>query len=133
MTKKVFWCGPRSIAAHPKTYLPLRPWSPAATPRIISCIKTLDFDGIGDASGFQPSSQLTAFHGLAIIGTGNRLLIEVIVTSNDGNSEFAFDNFVVNGTVVAIPEPSSIVGLAVVAMGVVYHRRRRFVDAVLRL
>ena len=78
-----------------------------------------DFDGIGD--GFTPSSAFLDYSNLAISGTGTNLLVEVIVTSNDDRSEFAFDNFQINGTV---PEPSS--GLfCILLMGVVGLKRRR--------
>jgi hypothetical protein len=57
-----------------------------------------DFDGTGDPAGFLPSNVATAFSGLAISGTGTSLLVEVVVSSNDGNGEFAFDSIVLNGT-----------------------------------
>ena len=83
-----------------------------------------DFDGTGDAAGFQPTSAATAFNGLAIAGTGNVLTLEVVVASNDGNAEFAFDNFVFNGDLTAVPEPSSM-ALVFAGMAFVGFRRRR--------
>lgn len=81
-----------------------------------------DFNGIGDAGGFLPTSALTLFDGLAIAGTGTDLLLEIVVTSTDGNSEFAFDNVQIEGTLV--PEPSALM-LASAAVGLVVSRRRR--------
>ncbi|MFK7768350.1 MAG: PEP-CTERM sorting domain-containing protein [Mariniblastus sp.] len=80
-----------------------------------------DFDGIGD--GFLPSSAMTTFGGLSIAGTGTILVVEVIVTSSDGNSEFAFDDFQING-ISSVPEPSSAGLLGLVFLGVCLRRRR---------
>jgi hypothetical protein len=80
-----------------------------------------DFDGVGD--GFLPSSAFTGFNNLAISGTGNSLVLEIILTSNDGNVEFAFDNVTVTGNL-SIPEPSHI-GLWTLAASMVGFRRRR--------
>ena len=81
-----------------------------------------DFNGVGD--GFQPSSAFTAFNDLAISGTGNNLLLEVVVTSNDGNVEFAFDDLTITGNTAAIPEPSAL-PLVILVGSVVGFRRRR--------
>jgi PEP-CTERM motif len=82
-----------------------------------------NFDGVGD--GFLPSSAFTLFSNLAIAGTGNNLLLEIILQSNDGNVEFAFDNVTVSGNlVVAVPEPSSM-AMLILAGSVIGFRRRR--------
>ena len=81
-----------------------------------------NFDGVGD--GFLPSSAFTAFSNLAIAGTGSNLLLEIILTSNDGNVEFAFDDVTISGNIVAVPEPSSIT-LVILAGAVVGFRFRR--------
>jgi len=78
-----------------------------------------NFDGTGD--GFQPSAAATAFNNLAISGTGTNLLLEIIVSSNDGNGEFAFDSLVFNGD--PVPEPSS--SLLSMLAGLVFVTRRR--------
>jgi hypothetical protein len=78
-----------------------------------------DFDGTGD--GFLPSSAFTAFDNLAISGTGNNLVLEIVLTSNDGNVEFAFDNVTVTG----IPEPSSMALWTLAASALGFRRRRR--------
>ena len=81
-----------------------------------------DFDGIGD--GFLPTSAFTSLNSLAIAGTGTNLVVEVLVTSNDGNSEFAFDNFRINGFS-SVPEPATLsLGLLVMA-GLGARRRRK--------
>ncbi|TWT81901.1 hypothetical protein CA13_33560 [Planctomycetes bacterium CA13] len=79
-----------------------------------------DFDGIGD--GFMPTSTFTAFNDLVIVGDGANLLLEVVVTSTDGGSEFAFDNLAVRG-ISSVPEPSSLACLLVT--GFVWTSRRR--------
>lgn len=84
-------------------------------------LQDTNFDGTGD--GFQPSESFTAFNGLAIAGTGSNLLLEIVVDSNDGNVEFAFDNIVVSGTS-AVPEPGSAVLLIGAALGLITQRRR---------
>ncbi len=56
-----------------------------------------------------PTSAFTAFNGLTIAGTGNNLLLEIVVTSNDGNAEFAFDNISITGDPTGVPEPGSAV------------------------
>jgi hypothetical protein len=81
-----------------------------------------DFNGVGD--GFLPSSTFTAFSNLAISGTGNNLLLEIILTSNDGNVEFAFDDVTVSGNIVAVPEPSSLVLLILGGTAFAFRRRR---------
>lgn len=81
-----------------------------------------NFDGVGD--GFLPSSAFTAFNNLAISGTGNNLLLQIILTANDGNVEFAYDNVTISGNITAVPEPSSI-ALLILAGSVVAFRRRR--------
>lgn len=81
-----------------------------------------NFDGIGD--GFLPSSAFTAFNNLAISGTGSNLLLEIILTSNDGNVEFAYDNVTISGNISAVPEPSSI-ALLILAGSVVGFRYRK--------
>lgn len=69
-------------------------------------LQDTNFDGIGD--GFEPSEAFTALNGLAITGTGSNLKIEIIVTSTDGNSEFAIDNVVVNGDVATGPPTAAL-------------------------
>ena len=81
-----------------------------------------NFDGVGD--GFLPSSAFTAFNNLAISGTGSNLLLEIVLTSNDGNVEFAFDNVTISGNIAAVPEPSST-ALVILAGSIVGFRRRR--------
>ncbi|MDA0813710.1 MAG: PEP-CTERM sorting domain-containing protein, partial [Verrucomicrobia bacterium] len=82
-----------------------------------------DFDGIGDAGGFQPSGAFTAFSGLPITGTTNNLLVQVIFNSNDGNGEMAIDNFRINGT--AVPEPTALSLVGMFGAGLLLRRRRR--------
>lgn len=79
-----------------------------------------DFDGVGD--GFLPGSAFTAFGNLAISGTGNNLLVEIILTSNDGNVEFAFDDVTISG-IIAVPEPSSVAFLVLAELVVGFRRR----------
>jgi hypothetical protein len=81
-----------------------------------------DFDGTGDAAGFLPTSAFTVFSNLPIAGTGSNLLLEITVSSTDGDSEFAFDNVMITGT--AVPEPSSLALLALVGCVVGFRRRR---------
>lgn len=83
-----------------------------------------NFDGVGD--GFLPSSAFTAFNNLAITGTGNSLTVEVIVTSNDGNTEFAIDNLRINGlsAASAAPEPSTLSLVGIFGAGMLLRRRR---------
>ena len=81
-----------------------------------------NFNGVGD--GFLPSSAFTAFNNLAISGTGNNLLLEIILTSNDGNVEFAFDDVTISGNVSAVPEPSSVVMLIVGGSALAFRRRK---------
>ena len=81
-----------------------------------------NFDGIGD--GFLPSSAFTAFNNLAITGTGSNLLLQIILTANDGNVEFAFDDVTISGILVAVPEPSSM-AMLILAGSVIGFRRRR--------
>lgn len=81
-----------------------------------------DFDGVGD--GFLPSSSFTAFNNIAISGTGSSLLLEITLTANDGNVEFAFDDVTISGNVVAVPEPSSL-ALTILAGSVFGFRYRR--------
>jgi hypothetical protein len=81
-------------------------------------LRDTNFDGTGD--GFQPGPAFTAFNNLAISGTGNNLLLEIIVTSNDGNVEFAFDDVTITG----VPEPSSIALWTLAASAVGFRRRR---------
>lgn len=81
-----------------------------------------DFNGVGD--GFLPSAAFTSFSNLAISGTGSNLLLEIILTSNDGNVEFGFDDVTVSGILVAVPEPSSM-ALLILAGSVVGFRRRK--------
>lgn len=80
-----------------------------------------DFDGTGD--GFLPSSAFTAFNGLAIAGTGSNLVVEIFIASNDGNTEFAFDNVTINGTS-AVPEPSSLMVIGMFSMAGLLRRCR---------
>ena len=80
-----------------------------------------NFDGVGD--GLLATEVFNPFNGLSIAGTGSSLLLELVVDSNDGNVEFAFDNVVVNGTA-AVPEPASATLLIGVALGLVVRRRR---------
>ena len=82
-----------------------------------------NFDGVGD--GFLPSSAFTAFNNLAIAGTGNNLLLEITLTANDGNVEFAFDNVTISGNITAVPEPSSIALLILAGSAVGFRCRRR--------
>jgi hypothetical protein len=83
-----------------------------------------DFNGVGD--GFQPTSAFTAFNNLSISGTGSNLLLEIILTSNDGNVEFAFDDVTITGnlSVSAVPEPSSI-AMMIVGGSLLAFRRRK--------
>lgn len=76
-----------------------------------------NFDGTGD--GFLPSGAFTAFNGLAIAGTTNSLLVQVIFDSNDGNVEMAVDSFRING----IPEPSSALLAGLGMLGLLRRRR----------
>lgn len=80
-----------------------------------------DFDGVGD--GFLPSSAFSAFSNLAISGTGNNLLLQVILTANDGNVEFAFDDVTITGNLSAVPEPSSFALLTLAASAIGFRRR----------
>lgn len=80
-----------------------------------------DFDGTGDVAGFQPSEAMTSFADLVILGTGSTLNLEIVVSSNDGNGEFAFDNVLIQGD--AVPEPSTL-AVAVLALGGLARRRR---------
>lgn len=79
-----------------------------------------DFDGTGD--GLVPTSAFTGFNGLSILGTGSSLTLEVIVDSNDGNAEFAFDDIIIEGDLV--PEPSSAL-LALIGGAWLFGRRRK--------
>ena len=80
-----------------------------------------DFDGTGD--GFAPTSAFTAFNNLAIAGTGTNLLVEVSFDSNDGDSEFAIDQFSINGTAI-VPEPTSFGIMGILGMCCAFRRRR---------
>ena len=55
-----------------------------------------DFDGTGD--GLLVDENFLAYN-LPITGTGDNLLIEVIFEANDGNVEFAIDDFSITATV----------------------------------
>lgn len=82
-----------------------------------------NFDGTGD--GFTPTSAATAFNGLVISGTGTNLLLEIIVSSNDGGVEYAFDNVTINGDAVsAVPEPSALALVMLSGAAVAFRRRR---------
>ncbi len=81
-----------------------------------------NFDGVGD--GFLPSAAFTSFNNLAITGTGSNLLLEIILTSNDGNVEFGLDDVTISGILVAVPEPSSM-ALLILAGSVIGFRRKR--------
>ena len=80
-----------------------------------------NFDGVGD--GFLPSGEFTAFNGLSIAGTTDNLLVQVIFDSNDGNGEMAIDNVQINGFS-AVPEPSSLVVIGMIGVGMAFRRRR---------
>lgn len=54
-----------------------------------------DFDGVGD--GTIPDHNFMLLTSAPLAGSGTTLEVEVIVTSTDGGSEFAFDNFMVEG------------------------------------
>lgn len=82
-----------------------------------------DFNGTGDAAGFQPDHNFTAFNNLIIAGTGTNLLVEISIDSNDGNGEFAIDDFAIHGTN-TVPEPSTF-ALGIIGLGFVLQRRRR--------
>jgi len=79
-----------------------------------------DFDGIGDVTGFLPTSTMTAFNGLDITGTGANLVLTIEVTSTAGGEAVAFDNIEVSA--VTVPEPSSALLLGV--SGIFLLRRR---------
>lgn len=85
-----------------------------------------DFDGTGD--GLIPSSAF-ADYNLPISGTGSNLLLEIIITSNDGHVEYAFDDVIINGT--AVPEPSSFLFLGMLGSVVIgWKKKRQLMSAV---
>lgn len=81
-----------------------------------------NFDGVGD--GFLPSAAFTSFSNLAISGTGKNLLLEIILTSNDGNTEFAFDDVSITGNVSAVPEPGAY-GMMLLGLGLLVFAMHR--------
>lgn len=71
-----------------------------------------NFDGIGDSTGFQPTSAMTAFNDIAITGTGNSLVLSIEVTSTAGDEGIAFDDIEVTGNVIPEPSSTALLGLA---------------------
>ena len=79
-----------------------------------------DFNGTGDGSAIDHN--FLTYGGLAVTGTGNVLTLEIIIDSNDGSGEFAFDDVIVEGDS-TIPEPST--GLLALAGAALLFRRRK--------
>lgn len=87
-----------------------------------------DFNGVGDPSGFLPTSTFSAFNQLPILGTGNQLLLTIEFTADANNEELAIDNIQIAGDHfdnAMVPEPNSMAIVAIGAWGLISRRRRR--------
>ena len=80
-----------------------------------------DFNGTGDGPAIDHN--FLTYGGLTITGTGDVLTLEIVIDSNDGSGEFAFDDVIVEGDV-AIPEPSTGL-LALAGAALLFGRRRK--------
>lgn len=80
-----------------------------------------DFDKVGDGSilGLAAASVIN----FPINGTGNNLALSIEISMDASGEEFAMDNIRVNGT--AVPEPSGLLALSLVAVGLAAIRRIR--------
>lgn len=82
----------------------------------------LDFDGFGD--GAEITDTFTQYFA-SIGGTGTALDLRITLSNlTAGDEDFAFDNIMVTGT--AVPEPSSIAILGLIAGTAGIRMRRKF-------
>lgn len=63
------------------------------------------------------------FSGFAAVN--NQANFSIRLDDFSGNDDVRFDNFLITGTPLAVPEPGSLIGMTMVALGFASRRRRR--------
>ncbi len=79
-----------------------------------------DFDGTGD--GAVITDAFTNFSS-AITETGVLLDVRITVALDSGDEDIAFDNFLIEGTPTAVPEPGTLGFLAILGLGFIRRKR----------